>query len=183
MAATNYFNVFNRLVFDNKLAINLLNRANLVSLSESVIDNITIPYLVKDGERPEEIAEDYYGSTTFFWIILYMNNIKNIYEDWPKSDNVLYEYIKQKYGSIEYALTQVHHYEDAAGNVINKDRIISTALTNDITDGLDYWDGSETKRVTYFEYETNLNDQKRVIKLLRPEYKSQIFKEFQNIFS
>lgn len=178
MAATNYFRNFNKIVYNDRVSCNVLNRAKITNLGVITTSKIYFPYLIKDGERPEDIAEQYYGSTSFFWIILLANNIKNIYEDWPKTDDVLYQYIANKYGSIQNAQLNVHHYEDSLGNIIN-----SSADVVEIDPNIDYWDGSELNRVTNFEYEVDNNDRKRNINLIRSEYKGQILKEFQNLFN
>lgn len=180
--ATNYFNLFNKVLYENRIGVNILNRAKLVTIKSISNSTLFTPYIIQEGERPEDIAETYYGSTTYFWIVLLANNITNVFEDWPKTESVLYEYILQKYGSIEYATSTAHHYETADGIYVNDSRMISTSLVNDITDSLDYWDGTTSKKITYFDYETNLNDKKKIINLIKAEYKNQLVKELQNLF-
>lgn len=76
---------------------NLLRR---VSLSEELQSGTGIfySYDIKDGERPEHIAERVYGSPDYHWLVLMCNDIINPYHDWYKSEYALQEYVNKKYG-------------------------------------------------------------------------------------
>ena len=169
MKSTTYFQLFNKTTNYGIIITNLLNRAEVRTADLITKTKIYAPYLIKDGETPEDIAERYYGSTTYFWIILYANNIRNIYEDWPSSQLQLDEYIIDKYKSIEYALGAIHHYEDSDGDWVNNIDI-ATGVTTNYT------------AVTIYDYETNINEKKRRINLIDVIYKTQLVKEFQTIF-
>lgn len=166
MQKTNYFKNFERIISNDYVITNLLNRAKIRNLDTIIKSKIYEPYLIKDDETPESIAEAYYGSTTYIWIICFTNNIKNIYEDWPKSQSVFDDYIIKKHYSLEYAQTTIHHFEDDDGDYI---------LEED-------WDGDYAKRITIYDYEYKLNEDKRNIYLINNKYKNQLTKEFQNIF-
>jgi hypothetical protein len=64
-------------------------------------------YIIKDGQKPLDVAFEQYGDPALDWIILIFNNIKDINTEWPKSIYYLNEYIEQKYTDV-YA---THHYE------------------------------------------------------------------------
>ena len=66
--------------------------------------------LVKEGDRPDTIAAELYNDPELDWIILTTNNITNIRDQWPLSNNDLHSYMLDKYGS-EAALLEPHHYE------------------------------------------------------------------------
>jgi hypothetical protein len=55
-------------------------------------------YSIKDGERPEHIAERVYGDPGYHWLILLTNNIIDPYHGWYMSGSALEEYIQKKYG-------------------------------------------------------------------------------------
>lgn len=166
MRKTNYFHGFDKILYNDVIITNLLNRAKIKDLQSLLKTRIFDYYSIRDGERPETIAEAYYGSTNYFWIILYANNIKNIYDEWPKDQETLNKFIIDKYYSLEYAQTTPHHFEDEDGDYINPGD----------------WDGDLSKKISLYDYETNLNDIKRDIVLIKPDYKAQISKEFQNLF-
>lgn len=68
-------------------------------------------YTIKDSDRPETLAERIYGDAEAHWIILYSNNIYDPYYDWPMDNRTFEKYIIKKYGSLEWAKTNWHHYE------------------------------------------------------------------------
>jgi hypothetical protein len=55
-------------------------------------------YSIKDGERPEHIAERVYGDPGYHWLILLTNNIIDPYHGWYMSGSALEDYIQKKYG-------------------------------------------------------------------------------------
>ena len=63
-------------------------------------------YEIPDEYRPENVAEDFYGSDELDWVVLMTANgpentsgIINVRNDWPLSNRNLYEYASNKYGS------------------------------------------------------------------------------------
>lgn len=68
-------------------------------------------YAITDEDRPEILAEKVYGDAEAHWIILYANNIYDPYYDWPMDSRTFEKYLIDKYGSIEWAMTNYHHYE------------------------------------------------------------------------
>ena len=78
------------------VARNLLRR---VALSDNVREGngIFILYDVKDGERPEHIAERLYGDPMLHWLVLLMNTVIDPYHGWYKSAATMEEYIQKKY--------------------------------------------------------------------------------------
>lgn len=75
---------------------NLLRR---IALSETIrrSSSAFYEYDIKDGERPEHIAERVYGSPTFHWLVLIVNGIVDPYTDWYKSESVLDQYNSKRY--------------------------------------------------------------------------------------
>lgn len=56
-----------------------------------------MPYTVKEGERPQDIALDYYGSVEYDWIVLMANNIIDPYYQWPLEESDFNKYLVDKY--------------------------------------------------------------------------------------
>lgn len=165
-------------------------------------------YIVKDSDRPETLAEQVYGDAQAHWIILYANNIYDPYYDWPMDDRTFEKYIVKKYGSSAWAKTNYHHYEKvitrenpfAQVTNITKFQVNEEKLTEDI----EYMDSYDTltdttafstytvagktvfetisrDRVTYYDYEQKLNEDKRFIKIIQPQYYNQIISELDNL--
>tara|TARA_Y100000310_G_scaffold19725_1_gene19306 strand:- start:1403 stop:1906 length:504 start_codon:yes stop_codon:yes gene_type:complete len=117
-------------------------------------------YFVKNGDTPESLAHQVYGDSTLHWIILYGNYMTNPYYDWPLTYIDLKKFVIKKYGVAN--INSTHHYEDADGYEVDSDAPTATAITN-------------------FLYEEALNDAKRTINIIKPEYTQQIISEFKKI--
>lgn len=113
-------------------------------------DRVSIEYSIKEGETPEMIADRMYDSADLYWIIMMFNQIHDINDGWPLSQAALDLYIDRKYTDPN----AIHHYESiATGLVVDSDHVSYDRLP-----------------VTNSEYEYNLNETKRNIRLLDPEY-------------
>ena len=166
------------------LAIDIFRR-NVIR--EKVLTNINTyyPYQVQEGERPDTLAELYYGSVDFMWLILYANDIFDVYYDWPFFGKQLENFIKQKYGSILSASTTVHHYEQ-----ILRVEVSSTADVNRILEKTVHVDkitydslpATERKSISNLDFEINENESKRNIILIEDVYAQQILEESRNIY-
>lgn len=66
------------------------------------LSSILLPYLVKDGEKIEDIANEYYGSPFYHWVILLINNIVDTRTEWPMTEKSLLEKI---YDIYDYTVT------------------------------------------------------------------------------
>jgi hypothetical protein len=75
---------------------NLLRRIGLSSDLKSSAGAF-IEYDVKDGEKPEHIADRVYGDASYAWVVLLTNDIVNPYSDWYMSSHSLQNYIQKKY--------------------------------------------------------------------------------------
>ena len=77
------------------IARNVLRR---VAFSDRInSQSAFIEYDIKDGERPEHIANRVYGNANHHWIILLANNIIDPYQGWYKSQMAMEQYIQKKY--------------------------------------------------------------------------------------
>ena len=115
---------------------------------------------VQDGDTPESLAHQVYDDSTLHWIILYANYMTNPYYDWPMTYFDLQKFVSKKYGVANINAT--HHYEDADKYEVDSTASGATAITN-------------------FIYEETLNDARRLIKIIKPEYVQQIVSEFKKI--
>ncbi len=84
----------------------------------------------------------------------------NPYYDWPLTYIDLKKFVIKKYG--EANINSTHHYEDADGYEVDSTASGATAITN-------------------FLHEETLNDAKRNLTLIRPEYVSNVVKEFKDL--
>lgn len=170
-----YFKYFNEIGYDlsrgdEDLRIrsitNVLNRTR----KKLEITNAAIfeQYFINDGDRADTLAYQFYDDSTLHWIIMYANYMTNPYYDWPLTYFDLQKYIAKKYDNIN----GIHHYEDSDGNVVDAPNTIISPSGR--TSG-------PADAITNFVYEERLNDQKRVIDIIRVEYVEQIVNEFKEL--
>ena len=123
-------------------------------------------YDVQDGETPEIIAYKYYNDSELHWTILVLNDIVDYYHDWPMSIQTFEQYMKDKYAEP----AGIHHYEieQASGD---------TKVKIDV--GLNTTDYPSATPVSNYEYEERLQDEKRRIRLIQPQYIGNFVDEFE----
>ena len=155
-------------------------------MRDDLKDNFTLfqQYSIKGDERPDEIAYDVYGSSEYDWVVLITAGIITYQNDYPLTSQELYDYTLNKYG-VE-GMSGINHYEstevkDNEGRLIYPAGIIVaqdfTIPNPDIPTSFI----SPVVGVTNFEYETNKNDEKRNIFMLRPSYLNQFLNDMREI--
>ena len=72
-------------------------------LREDIFQDLTTfqKYDIKGDDRPDNVANEIYGSAELDWVVLLSNNIVNVYDEWPLSQAILDAYVMDKYGTIE----------------------------------------------------------------------------------
>lgn len=161
---TQYFSSFPYIDYNGRSVKDITIRLDFLTRIKSNV-SLFEHKLLKDGERPEDVALIEYGNPALYWIVLYMNDVVDPYYDWLLDEQRLYEYVVTKYGADK--INSVHHYE--------------TLATNELGAGV--WVSSNepfTKPVTNFAYEESLNEQKRKIKVLKNRYIPQVLAEYQS---
>jgi hypothetical protein len=158
--------------------ITIKNLFRRVKLRDDLVDKVTAfeRYEVRQGERPDIVAEEYYDNQDLDWLVLISNNITNVRDQWPLSDNELYNYAVEKYG-VE-GLSQVAYHEttevkDDLGRLIFPAGI---RVDSDFTiPNPDIFDTTlnPVRSISNYEAESRLNDEKRSIVLLRKNFVTQ----------
>ena len=174
----------NSTVPDYTVAVNLMIRSKL---KDTVEDDVTVyyPYIVPEGMRPDVLAYKYYGDTIYTWTIFLVNNIVDPYWEWPLSYKDFREYMTDKYGSIEKAQSQIHHYEKIA-----RARVEQTKLADAVPEyrlEIDYQtytetDVSEREIIYSYGYEKDLNEAKREIQLIDANFIRSVQDEARGLF-
>ena len=142
-------------------------------------------YSVQGDERPDQIAYDFYGDSGLDWVILTTNNMIHVRDEWPMGQQDFLTYLNEKYTAQE--LSNVHHYEtkivrDSRGRLIQPDGLIVpeghsvTFLDNGVLRT-----ESSLTLVSFLDHETNLNDNKREINILRSEFLTIFLDDVKNI--
>ncbi len=127
-------------------------------------DVLFTKYTVMENETPESVAFDFYGRSQYHWIILMLNQYYDRYYDWPMSQRNLQAYVLNKYSDAN----SIHHYEisQKSGNTNTK---IKVELAEE----------PSATSVTNFVYESELNENRKQIKLLDASYLTSFISEFK----
>ena len=126
---------------------------------------------VKDGERPEDVATRLYKNPFYNWVILVINDITDVYSQWPRSQTQLQDFTNQKYDN---PMATKHHIttevKDANDNIIvPAGKVVPSNFQ------IAYYNGSTTitatpvASVTNAAYEADLNSKKQNIQVVKPE--------------
>jgi len=168
-------------------------------------------YSIQETDTPEIIAGKYYDSPERHWIVLLFNDIVDPQYDWPLQYKTFIDYVSSKYSSNSYADTantsvsglswamNVNNVQ-AYYKVITRTSGDGTVITEKIEVDANTWanvaasttnfvlqDGSKIvqtiskEKQSYYDYENELNESKRSIKLLKPEFVSAVEKEFKKV--
>ena len=142
-------------------------------------------YEIREGARPDTIAEDLYGKSDLDWVVLLSANITNVRDQWPLSSKDLYEYTVSKYGLEN--INKVHHYEtqeikDSDGNLIlSKGLIVDEDFSIRFKNGGVYVERSNiTTTISNYVYEVRENEKKETIFLLKPSYLQQFLNDMRS---
>jgi len=125
---------------------------------------------VQDGESPDYISYKFYGNPGYDWIIMLTNNVHSMYDDWPKNSETFRQYLTEKYGSLQTALSTTKYYYDSSRNII--DVLEYTSLPS-----------NSRSLETVYEYELELNTNKSKIKILNPNMVSTLESGLRSILS
>ena len=122
-------------------------------------------YDVADAMTPEMVAFYLYDNAELHWVVLMFNEVTNTYYGWPLSRRDFDAFVENKYANPQ----GVHHYEitQSSGDQSVKINVDSTVV------------GSIA--VSNLEYEAAIQDKKKQIRVLKPEYLNQFIREFQDL--
>ena len=170
--------------YDYHLVKNIFKRA---VLRDDVFDEVTAftKYSVIGDERPDQVANRFYNDSGLDWVILTTNNIVHVRDQWPMGNQDFLTYLNGKYTSEE--LSNIHHYEtellrDSDGKLIHPKglRVPSDYSISFLDRGVLRTESKITS-FTFLEHETNLNDAKRNINILKTSYLDLFLDDFAEI--
>jgi hypothetical protein len=140
-------------------------------------------YIIQEGDRPDTVAYKYYGDSSLDWLVIFGAAIINQRTDWPLTSDELYEFASKKYGNDltairEYRTRQVKDSDGRiilpAGYVVNKEFTIPNP--DNPTSTLNPVQG-----FTNWEYETEQNEKKKEINLVKPSFAPSIRREVETV--
>ena len=165
--------------------------------------------VIKDGDRPDTLADFLYGDSSLDYIIILVAGITNINHEWPLQDYQVYDYALEKYGS-EEKMNAIKYYEtfeikDSQDRQILPPNLIvdadfkmygSSTQTGSIRYNLISQEGNRqlddkteytvttdniARVVTNLEYEYKKNEEKRKIDVLKNGYIQTFINDLRDI--
>jgi hypothetical protein len=206
-----FFSYFPKTIYnlgDPRALDTITNLTTTFSLDESTLNNTILyyEYAVPDGETPEIVAHKFYGDVEQHWLIMKMNNIVDPKTDWPMDSRTFASYIDEKYANngisqsttgYMWAKSNNHSYYKietrtltlTGEKTVDKIQIDANTYANvqtststyTLADGYQLSISVDKTSLSYYNYELQLNDQKRNIKIMKPEYVPTIQDEFVRI--
>ena len=158
-------------------------------------------YYIEDQQRPDILAQELYGDSELDWVVLISNNITNVRNQWPLNHDDLHSYMLEKYGS-EQNILGIHHSEtvkivDEYNRVIlnggsEVDANFTFTFIGTVTSSTGSlirinFGGSNSNTITpvasitNYDYEVKVNEGKRKIRILKPEYIGAFLSEHEQI--
>jgi hypothetical protein len=105
--------------------IKVKNFFRRAKIKDDIFQNFQVftKYKIVGDERPDNVAYKIYGDEQYDYVILLSNNILNVQDEWPLSQESFDRVMLEKYGSYENLYSGIHHYEtnqirNSSGNLI-----------------------------------------------------------------
>ena len=161
------------------LAKNIWKRGEILKEFKTSI-SLFDEFVVRNGERPEDISTQLYKNPFYNWTILIINDITDYYSQWPRSVKQLQEFVDNKYsqpmGTKYYVTTEV---TDDDGNIIcPAGKIVPQTFQVAYYNGSTTVTANPTVSVSNYQYEEQLNAKKEKIQVIRPT----VIEEFVNVY-
>ena len=184
----NYVNLDSNLSSEYTRVKNLFKRGELRS---DIFVNLAFfsKYSIVGEESPDEVSLKLYETEEYDWVILLANNIINVRDEWPLSNDSLYNYLIDVYGS-EENLQKIHHHEtievkDDSGRVV-----LRKGLRTEKMYSFTYYERSTQQNVTVSNASEAISnyvdairkeEAKRNIFVLKPEYLNVLTNDIERI--
>lgn len=177
-------------ISDYQTVKNLFKRGKL---KEDIFGDLQFftKYKIIGNERPDNVAYKFYNDSTLDWVILVANNILNVQTEWPLTQQSFDNYLVDKYGTYSN-INAIHHYETKEITDSNKVIIVPEGLRVPSNFSVTYYDrilGRQvnqtniTKEVTNYQFEEQLQNDKRNIFVLKPRYLNVILNDMNELMT
>ena len=172
--------------------IRVKNFFRRATLREDIFQSLTFftKYSVEGNDRPDNVAHKVYENSDLDWVILLANNITHIPTEWPMPQNDFDRFLLDKYDNYDNLYNGVHHHETVEVKDSNDVTIVPAGLEVSSDFNQTYYDyyvsgmvtaSDITRPVTNYQYEEKIENKKRDIFILKPEYISVVMDDIDDI--
>ena len=146
-----------------------------VKFKPEVLEDISeyYPYFVRDGERPDIISFNQYETVAFAYLITLINDVQDPIFDWPLSTQQFEQFIANKYGSLDSAMVTIkNYYQIVRAEVPRTGTSERVPEVKFIVDETTYNSLDQALRTsqTNYDWEDELNNDKKEIRLISPDF-------------
>jgi len=180
-----YFKYFPTVMIKGQEVLDITRKVRLSTALRSVsLDYLS--YTLDEGDKPEDIANYYYDSPDYAWLVLMSNDIVDPYTEWYKSSEELDAYIKVQYevksGLTGDAVLDWSKNTSIASNIVHYRSIHESAVQiNRAT--YQKAPASEFYAMRVYDYEAELNESRREIRLINKSYLAFIEDRFVEVIN
>ena len=139
-------------------------------------DYYSADYFIQEGETPTSLAQDLYKDPSLFWVLLNLNDIIDPWTDWPMRYWELVLYVKDKYGINDESETMFWGFNDIwyRDYEIEHEALPNNPWATDIEHFKE-----EAYLMSYFDYENIENDERRYIRIVRPNQIDDLINDYR----
>ncbi len=149
---------------------NLTKSSIILNSQKNVFQTINV-----DSRTPEQVAADVYGDPKLFWVILFVNDIIDPFNDWYMMEDHLEQYCLRIYGE-EKMMEVLYFTNNETKETISGEEAAEfyEMMENDIQlpEYIEY--------VTNFDYEKIKNENKKTIKIVPPSMITKFIEIFKS---
>ena len=174
---SNYFSYFPKIkhsLKDDGTYVEVTNILKRFAFRDSVEGSVDTFYehSIEEGERPDILADKLYGNSDYAWIILLFNDIIDPMYEWPLFGQDFTNHITAKYDSVTAANVEIHaYYKILYQGFTRIDRsVIKTKKVEVDLTTYNSLSPNDRSIETAYEYEVELNDNRRKIRVLNSRY-------------
>ena len=170
--------------------VRVKNLFKRTKVNETIFGDLTnfTKYKIIGNERPDQVAFKIYGDSNLDWLVMLTNNILNYQNEWPLQNDAFYDYLLTKYGT-EEKMFSAHHYETQEVKSSDGVIIVPKGLEVPSNYSVTFYDNGQMKTesllntVSNYQYEQNIQDDRRNIFLLRRQYLSLALETMEEVLA
>lgn len=186
-------------ISDYILVKNIFKRGKI---RDDIIENLMFfdKYIIIGDERPDNVAYKVYNNENLDWVVLLSNNILDVRNEWPIPQVAFDKYLLEKYkegdeseeSTYNRIYNGIHHYESTEIRNSQGAILLNKGIIVDKNFNLTYYDPILQKEVvetnistpiTNYEYENKIQEEKRIIFILKPKYLNLVYNDLENIMN
>lgn len=165
-------------------------------LRDDILQNLAFftKYKIKGNDRPDNVAFEVYNDSSLDWLVLLCNNVVNIQTEWPLPQQDFDNYVLNKYKDYDTLYNGIHHYETLEIKNTQGTIIVPSGLQVESNYSISYYDffldqqiivpsADVVRTVTNYEYEEELEDNKRNIFILKQKYINVVLDDMEDIMT